>query len=205
MPSNPSHRREFHWQPLWRRLSADPNRSKCSAEFDRIRLTRSTAIDNISNFSLFLSPAFIPLHECPAGPAESCKNRRLPRREPRRCIRASRFLTKSSLPLAGERRLGNPFTLTIPDATLRKTALAVDISFPFTLHFTRHDAMGVGRYCSVTVIISALTKFHFSGELSFHCTTGRSNPCFLQKIGGRRSGFGRSTGDGVQKMPETAH
>ena len=136
MPSNPNHRREFHRQPLSRRLSADLNYSKCNAEFDRIRITRSTAIDNISNFSLFLSPDFIPLHECPAGPAEFCKNRRLPGRGPRSCIRASGFLTKSSLPLVGERWVGKPFTLTNSDTILTEIGPAVDLSFPFT-HFTR--------------------------------------------------------------------
>ena len=147
MLSDPNYCREFHRWTLSRRLSPDRHQSKCNAEFDRIGLTRPPAIDNISNFSLFLSPAYILLHKCPAGPAEFCKNRRLPPREPRSCIKASRFLTKSSLPLAGERWVGKPFTLTAPYTILTQTGPAVDLSFPFT-HFTgtralATDAMGV--------------------------------------------------------------
>ena len=59
MPSNPNHRREFHRQPLSHRLSPHRNHPKCNGEFDRIRLTRSTAIDSTCNFPIFLSPAFI--------------------------------------------------------------------------------------------------------------------------------------------------
>jgi len=182
MPSSPNHHREFHRQPLSGHLSADLSQPKCNAAFDRIRLTRFTAIDNISNFSLFLSPAFIPLQECPAGPDEFCKNRRLPRREPRGCIRASGFLTKSSMPLVGERWVDNPFTLTNPDARLTKTGLAVDISFPFTLHFTRHDAMGVGRHCSLKVIISRTYTFSFFWGAFISLHDQKVGPAFSEKI-----------------------
>src|SRR5215472_13064988 len=66
------------WPP-GRHLPLDPGHSKCNAETDKKHITPSASKDNVPTFLIFLSPAYISLHERPARAAKFVKNRRSPR------------------------------------------------------------------------------------------------------------------------------
>src|SRR5262252_2433544 len=66
------------WPSGWH-LPPDPGHSKCNAETDKKHITPSASKDNVSTFLIFLSPAYISLHEHPARAAKFVKNRRSPR------------------------------------------------------------------------------------------------------------------------------
>jgi len=71
--------REMLPWPPGRHLPPDPGHSKCNAETDKKHITPSASKDNVSTFLIFLSPAYISLHERPARAAKFVKNRRSPR------------------------------------------------------------------------------------------------------------------------------
>jgi len=71
--------RELLPGPSGRHLPPDPGHSKCNAEMDKKHITPSASEDNVSTFLIFLSPAYISLHERPGRAAKFVKNRRSPR------------------------------------------------------------------------------------------------------------------------------
>src|SRR5215831_16466022 len=96
--------RELLPWPSGRHLPPDPGHSKCNAETDKEHITPSASTDNVSTFLIFLSPAYISLHERPARAAKFVKNRRSPRqpgKTARSYYKTSSFLTKISQLLAG--------------------------------------------------------------------------------------------------------
>src|SRR5262249_4783382 len=126
--------RELFLSPSGRHLSPDPGHSKCNAETDKKHITPSASKDNVLTFLIFLSPAYISLHERPARAAKFVKNRRSPRQPGKdrpKLVKTSSFLTKTSPLLAGARGVAKPFTLTVVGTIYTRIAALGDpfISF----------------------------------------------------------------------------
>src|SRR5262250_2232311 len=111
----PNYSRELRPRPSGRHLAPDLGHSKCNAEMDKEHITPSASKDNVSTFLIFLSPAYISLHERPARTAKFVKNRRSPRQPGKdgpKLVQNLIVFDQNIALLAGARGVAKPFTLT---------------------------------------------------------------------------------------------
>src|SRR5499433_365434 len=121
------------WPP-GRHLPPDPGHSKCNAEMDKKHITPSASKDNVSTFLIFLSPAYISLHERPARAAKFVKNRRSPRQPGKDGPKLVKNLIVFDQNIAAFGRckgVAKPFTLTVVGTIYTRIAALGDLSFPF--------------------------------------------------------------------------